>query len=153
MFRMTRLPADVACFLAPLKRYFSYRHYLVFCWVLVARLTCFEKATLQALARQLPRHVAAWHVRRLLAAGRWPWQAVLTWLVQQALVKFPPPRDGVLYLVGDSTLKAKRAKRNPWVKKGRLSSYATYTWGLHLVLVLAQWENYRIPVGLPLGAA
>ena len=56
--------------LAPLKPYFSYRHYLVFCWLLVAHLSCFEKATLQALARHIPGHVAAWHLRRLLPADR-----------------------------------------------------------------------------------
>ncbi len=102
MLRITRLPEEVARLLLPLKPYFSYRHYLVFCWLLVAHLVCFEKATLQALARYIPDHVAAWHLRRLLAAGRWQWARVLDWLVSQALAAFPPPRDGVLYVVGDS---------------------------------------------------
>jgi hypothetical protein len=59
-------------------------------------LVCFEKATLQALARHIPEPVAARHLRRLLAAGRWQWTRVLEWLVHQALSAFPPPRDGVL---------------------------------------------------------
>jgi hypothetical protein len=50
MIRLTRLPEEVARLLAPLKPYFSYRHYLVFCWLLVAHLVCFEKATVQGLA-------------------------------------------------------------------------------------------------------
>src|ERR687896_2344437 len=103
MIRITRLPEEVARLLAPLKLYFSYRHFLVFCWLLVAHLVCFEKAPLQALSHHIPDHVAAWHLRRLLAAGRWQWAQVLEWLVTQALAAFPPPRDGVLYLVGDST--------------------------------------------------
>ena len=112
MIRMTRLPEEVTRLLAPLKPYFSYRHYLVFCWLLVAHLVCFGKATVQGLARYTPPHVAAWHLRRLLAAGRWQWTRVLEWLVSEALAAFPPPKDGVLYLVVDSTLKGKRSTAN-----------------------------------------
>jgi DDE superfamily endonuclease len=150
MIRITRLPEEVARLLAPLKPYFSYRHHLVFCWLLVAHLVCFENATLQALARHIPGHVAAWHLRRLLAAGRWQWAQVLEWLVSQTLAAFPPPKDGVLYLVVDSTLKGKRAKRNPLVKKGRLNEYVPYTFGLHVVILIAQWEVYRVPLAFRL---
>jgi hypothetical protein len=146
MIRLTRLPEEVTRLLAPLKPSFSYRHYLVFCWLLVAHVVCFEKATLQGLARYIPGHVAAWHLRRLLAAGRWQWAQVLEWLVTQALSAFPPPKDGVLYLVVDSTLKSKRTKKNPLVKKGRLNEYAPYTMGLHVVILIAQWDVYRVPL-------
>jgi len=150
MIRMTRMPEEVTRLLAPLKAYFSYRHYLVFCWLLVAHLVCFGKATVQGLARYTPRHVAAWHLRRLLAAGRWQWARVLEWLVSEALAAFPPPKDGVLYLVVDSTLKNKRSKQNPLAKKGRLNEYAPYTFGLHVVILLAQWDVYRVPLAFRL---
>jgi Transposase DDE domain len=150
MIRMTRMPEEVTRLLAPLKSSFSYRHYLVFCWLLVAHLVCFGKATVQGLARYTPRHVAAWHLRRLLAAGRWQWARVLEWLVSQALAAFPPPKDGVLYLVVDSTLKNKRSKKNPLAKKGRLNEYAPYTFGLHVVILLAQWDVYRVPLAFRL---
>ena len=150
MIRITRLPEEVARLLAPLKPYFSYRHYLVFCWLLVAHLLCVEKATLQALARHIPNHVAAWHLRRLLAAGRWQWAQGLEWLVSETLAAFPPPRDGVLYLVVDSTLKGKRTKHNPLAQKGRLNEYAPYTFGLHVVILIAQWGVYRIPLAFRL---
>lgn len=150
MIRMTRLPEEVSRVLAPLKPYFSYRHYLVFCWLLVAHLVCFGKATVQGLARYTPTHVASWHLRRLLAAGRWQWTLVLEWLVSEALAAFPPPKDGVLYLVVDSTLKGKRGKKNPLAKKGRLNEYAPYTFGLPVVIVIAQWDVYRIPLGFRL---
>jgi hypothetical protein len=150
MIRMTRLPEEVTRLLVPLKPYFSYRHYLVFCWLLVAHLVCFGKATVQGLARYTPAHVAAWHLRRLLAAGRWQWEQVLQWLVSEALAAFPPPKDGVLYLVVDSTLKGKRSKQNPLAKKGRLNEYASFTFGLHVVIVIAQWDVYRIPVAFRL---
>jgi Transposase DDE domain len=150
MIRLTRLPEAVTRLLAPLKPYFSYRHFLVFCWLLVAHLVCFEKATLQALSRHIPDHVAAWHLRRLLAAGRWQWAQVVEWLVSQALSAFPPPRDGVLYLVVDSTLKGKRTKQNPLAKKARLNEYAPYTFGLHVVILIAQWDVYRVPLAFRL---
>jgi hypothetical protein len=150
LIRMTRLPEEVARLLPPLKPYFSSRHYLVFCWLLVAHLGCSDKATVQGLARYTPTHLAAWHLRRLLAAGRWQWERVLQWLVSEALAAFPPPKDGVLDLVVDSTLKGKRGKKNPWAKKGRLNEYAPFTFGLHVVIVIAQWEVYRIPLAFRL---
>lgn len=124
MIRMTRLPEEVTRLLAPLKPSFSYRHYLVFCWLLVAPLVCVGKAPVHGLARDTPRHVAAWPLRRRLAAGRWPWARGLEWLVSETLAAFPPPKDGVFYVVVDSTLKGKRTKQNPLVKKSRLNEYA-----------------------------
>jgi hypothetical protein len=150
MIRITRVPQEVTHLLAPLKSHFSYRHFLIFCWLLVAHLICFEKATLQGLARYIPSHIAAWHLRRLLACGRWQWLVVQEWLVRQALAAFPPPRDGVLYLVVDSTLKGKRTKHNPLAKKMRLNEYAPYTFGLHVVILLAQWGVYRVPLAFRL---
>jgi hypothetical protein len=150
MIRMTRLPEEVTRLLAPLKPYFSYRHYLVFCWLWVAHLLCFGKATIQGRARYTPTHVAAWHLRRLLAAGRWQWEQVRQWLVSEALAAFPPPKDGILYWVVDSTLKGKRGKKNPLAKKGRLNEYAPFTFGLPVVIVIAQWDVYRIPLAFRL---
>ena len=150
MIRMTWLPEAVTRLLTPLKPYFSYRHYLVFCWLLVAHLGCFGKATVQGLARYTPTHVAAWQLRRLLAAGRWQWEQVRHGLVSEALAAFPPPKDGVLYLVVDSTLKGKRGKQNPLAKKGRLNEYAPFTFGLHVVILIAQWEVYRMPLAFRL---
>jgi hypothetical protein len=150
MIRITRVPEEVTHLLAPLKPYFSYRHFLIFCWLLVAHLICCEKATRQGLARYIPGHIAAWHLRRLLAGGRWQWLVVQEWLVCQALAAFPPPRDGVLYLVVDSTWKGKRSKQNPLAKKTRLNEYAPYTFGLQVVILIAQWDVYRVPLAFRL---
>jgi hypothetical protein len=94
--------------------------------------------------------VAVWHLRRLLASGRWQWARVLEWLVSETLAAFPPPKDGVLYLVVDSTLKGKRSKLNPLATKGRLNEYAPYTFGLHAVILMAQWDVYRVPLAFRL---
>src|ERR1700757_1819078 len=57
MPRMTRLPEEGARLFAQLKPHFRYRHYLVLCWLVVAHLVCFEKATLQALAHHTSTRV------------------------------------------------------------------------------------------------
>jgi hypothetical protein len=72
------------------------------------------------------------------------------WLVTQALAAFPSPCDGGVFWVVDSTLKGKRAKKNPLVRKGRLNEYAPYTFGLHRVLLIARVEMstvFRWPFG------
>lgn len=46
----------------------------------------------------------------------------------------------------DSTLKGKRTTQNPLAKKSRLNEQAPYTFGLPVVLLLAQWEVYRGPL-------
>ncbi|MBV8362397.1 MAG: hypothetical protein JO189_31345 [Deltaproteobacteria bacterium] len=79
------------------------------------RTWCFEKLTLQALTRHTSIRVAAWHLRRVLVAGCWPWAVVLAWLVEQAPGAFPLPRDRVLHPVADSTLKGKHTQKNPWI--------------------------------------
>jgi len=48
--------------------------------------------------------------------------------------------------VVDSTLKGKRTTQNPLAKKSRLNEQAPYTFGLPVVLLLAQWEVYRGPL-------
>jgi hypothetical protein len=53
-------------------------------------------------------------------------------------------------LVVDSTLKRKRTKKNPWAKKARLNEYAPYTFGLHLVILIAQWDVHRVPLAFRL---
>jgi hypothetical protein len=57
MIQVTRLPEEVKRFLEPLRARFSYRHFLVFCWLIAAHLVCFEKATCKALGRYTPKHV------------------------------------------------------------------------------------------------
>jgi hypothetical protein len=92
--RLTRLPEAVARLRAPLKPYFSSRPSLGFCGLLVAPFGGFEQARRQARARYLPAPGAAWHWRRLWAAGRWQGAQGLEWLVSHALAAFPPPRAG-----------------------------------------------------------
>ena len=49
-------------------------------------------------------------------------------------------------MVVDSTFKSKTAQKHPLAKQGRLNEYAPDVFGLHMVIVMLQWGNYRIPV-------
>jgi Transposase DDE domain len=75
---------------------------------------------------------------------------LLWWFADQALPAFPPPEDGILYLVGDSTLKGKRGPKHPVAHKTRLSQYHPYVFGFRTVLLMAQWDTYRISVDVAL---
>ena len=145
---LTHVPPKVAYFLRGTQHLFHYRHHLIFCWTLVLILVYQDKATLTGLARFGPKHICEWHLRRFLYAGYWCWRVLLSRLVDSVLAVLPPPEDGVVYVIGDGTYKDKTAKKHPLVKKGRLTSYGPYLFGLQIVLLMIGWGNYRIPVDM-----
>ena len=60
----------------------------------------------------------------------------------------PPPADGVLYLIGDSTLKDKRGRKHPLGHTTRHSEHDPYTFGFEMVLLIASWGRLRVPMAL-----
>jgi hypothetical protein len=146
VFQVTCLPKHIANWLQVLRPTFHHRHHLVFCRLLICQAIYQEKATIKGLARLAPRHIAEWHLRRLLTATNWTWRVLLWWFADQVFGTLPPPEDGVCYLVVDSTLKHKTGQKHPLAKKRRLNEYAPYTIGLHLVVVMLHWGSCRIPV-------
>jgi DDE family transposase len=147
---LTCLPRSVSMCLRVLRPCFRHRHHLTFSWLLVLHLVYGERANLKALARHGPSQLAYQQYRRLLCAAYWCTKTLLWWFADQALQAFPPPEDGVLYLVGDSTLKPKRGQQHPVAQKTRLSQHHSYVFGFRIVLLMAQWGVYRIPVDFTL---
>jgi len=145
---LTRIPPKVAYFLRGTQHLFRYRHHLIFCWTLVLILVYQDKATLCGLARFGPKHICEWHLRRFLYAGYWCWRVLLYRLADAVIAVLPPPEDGIVYLIGDATYKAKTAQKHPLVKKGRLTCYGPYLFGLQIVLLMVGWGTYRIPVDM-----
>jgi Transposase DDE domain len=129
---------------------FHYRHQLVFSWLLGLPLVYGERANLKALARHGPEHLASQHYRRVLCAVYWCTKTWLWWFAEHALQALPPPEDGILYMVGDSTLKGKRGSKHPVAQKTRLIQYHPYVSGFRIVMLMAQWDVYRIPVDVAL---
>jgi hypothetical protein len=147
---LTCLPRRVSQCLRVLEPCFRHRHQLVFSWLLVLHLVYGERANLKALARYGPDHLAYQHYRRLLCAAYWCTKTLLWWFAEQAMQALPPPEDGILYLVGDSTLKGKRGLKHPVAHKTRLSQFHPYVFGFRIVLLMVQWDVYRIPVDFAL---
>ena len=147
---LTCLPRHISQRLRGLGPCFRHRHQLIFSWLLVLHLLYGERANLQALARHGPRHLAYQHDRRLLCAAYWCTKTLLWWFVDHALQALPPPEDGILYLVGDRTLKGQRGPKHPVAQKTRLSPHHPYGFGFRIVLLMAPWDVYRIPVDFAL---
>jgi hypothetical protein len=137
---LTCLPRCVSECLRVLKPCFRHRHQLVFTWLLVVHLVDGERANLKALARHGPAHRAYYHDRRLLCAAHWCTKTWLWWFAEQALQAFPPPEDGHLYLVSDSTLKGQRGAKHPVAQTTRLSQYHPYVFSLRRVRLTAPWD-------------
>jgi hypothetical protein len=94
----------------------------------------------------MPRTVRYWTIRRFVQAGYWDASALIDELAQAALMTLPPPADATIYLIGDLTLKEKSGRRMPLVHKTRMNHYSSYIFGLELVLLIAQWGRFRVPV-------
>jgi hypothetical protein len=146
MLQFTCVPTHVSIWLQVLRPMCRPRHHLVCCWVLVCQAVYQEKATITGVARLAPRHIAEWHLRRLLAAAYWKARVLLGWFADQVMAILPPPEDGVCDVVVDRTFNSKTAQRHPLAKKGRLNAYAPDVFGRHIAMVMRQWGNDRIPV-------
>jgi hypothetical protein len=106
-----------------------------------------RQAKLKDLTRMMPRSVRYWTILRLVQAGYWDASALIDDLAQAALLTFPPPSDGTIYLIGDLTIKQKSWRRTPLAHKTRMNHFASYIFGLELVLLIAHWGRFRVPVG------
>jgi len=69
-------------------------------------------------------------------------------LADAVIAVLPPPEEGIVYVIGDGTYKEKTAQKHPLVKKGRLTSYGPYLFGLQIVVLMLAWGNYRVPIDL-----
>jgi hypothetical protein len=153
MWGPTRIPRKVYQVLYPCKRYFrcaQAQHFVVFCWLLVAVIRAPGKGTLKGLGAYLPPTLHYWTILRMVRSGQWDASAVIETLAATTLRTLPPPADGVLYLIGDSTLKEKRGRKHPVGHTTRHSEHAPYTFGFEMVLLMASWGPIRIPLALGL---
>jgi hypothetical protein len=151
MWGSTCIPRKVYQVLYPLKRHFrcvQAQHFLIFCWLLIALIRDPGKGTLKGLMLYLPSTLKYWTTMRMIRSGQWEAAAVLEELATTTLRTLPPPADGVLYLIGDSTLKDKRGRKHPLGHMTRHSEYAPYTFGFEMVLLIASWDRFRVPVAL-----
>ena len=86
----------------------------------------------------------------MIRSGQWDAEAVVCAMATATLRTLPPPSDGILYLIGNSTLKDKRGRKHPLGHTTRHSDHDPYTFGFEIVLLVASWGQLRIPVALGL---
>jgi hypothetical protein len=146
---LSRIPQRVSNALASVAGSFACpqgQHFRVFCWLLVTLIVSEGGARLKALTCLMPRSLAYWTVLRMRRSGYWDAAFLVEELSVAVLATLAPPADGVLHLTGDSTITARTGAHHPLARKTRTNEYASYVFGQALVLVIAQWGRYRVPV-------
>lgn len=151
MWGRTCIPSKVYQVLHPLKRHFrctQAQHFLVCCWLVVALIRDPGKGTLKGLKPYLPPKLQYWTTLRMVRSGQWDAAAVVCQMAATTLRTLPPPADGVLYLIGDSTVKEKRGRKHPLGHTTRHCEHDPYTFGFEMVLLIASWDRFRVPLAL-----
>ena len=86
----------------------------------------------------------------MVKAGYLDASILLDQMAMAALLTLPPPACPTLYLIADKTTQRKSGKKMPLAHKTRMNEFAPYVFGLDLVLLVAQWGRFRIPVACEL---
>lgn len=149
--RIKYLTKSVESYLKQFKRHFrcaQARHFVIFNWLLVAIIIDQGKGKLKGLSQLMPEKIRYWAVMRMVRSGLWDVEEILAEMVALTLPLLPPPIDGIIYVTGDTTIKGKRGQKHPLGYKTRVNKYAPYTFGFSVVLLVASWGRYRIPVNI-----
>lgn len=146
MLKLTYLPGFVKVLFQGMPGVWKNRHALLLYWFVLLQALVPGRKTVKEMSRWSPAHITEWRLRRLLKAGYWSAQQLITWWAEEAMKCFPPPNDGVVYVVGDGSEKGKRGKKNPVVQKGRKGKNRPWFFGIRFGLVIVCWDVYRIPV-------
>ena len=150
MIAVTYLPLFVTILFRGMPGLWKHRHRLVLCWLIVMQALFPGRKTLEELARWTPDSSTGWRFRRGLKATYWNIPLLVTWWVEEALHPLPPPKDGLLYLVGDGSVNPKRGTQNPLAQKGRKSEHQPWFFGVRFAVLIATWDGYRFPVAFRL---
>lgn len=151
MLGLTCVPPKVYEILFPFKHHFRCpqgRHFVLFCWLLVMLVINQGKGTLKELSRLMPQRIKYWALMRLVRSGWWDERALVTELSADALRHLPPPADGTLHLIGDATLKGKRGRKHPVGRTCRINEYARFCYGFEMIVLVAGWAHFRVPVAI-----
>jgi len=119
---------------------------VIFCWLLVAIIRDPGAGTLKGLCPYLPPHLSYWVLIRMLRSGKLDAQAVMNGMADKVLRSLPPAADGKLYLIGDTTHKPKRGQQHPLGHVTRQSKSSPHVFGFGMVVLVASWNGFRIPI-------
>ncbi len=148
--QLRSLPQNVSARLAPYRTSFpcqQAQHFNIWCWVLVTLLLA-GSGRLKELTRWMPTRLAYWTTRRFIKAQVWDEQALLALMVDDLLATLPPPKDGVLHLIFDTTRTAKTGEKQPLAYTTKTGKFDPYVFGHTVLLLIAQWGQFRIPLAV-----
>jgi hypothetical protein len=84
---------------------------------------------------------------RFVRSGWWNERDLLEAMGTEVVNCLPAALDSVIYLVGDLTIKGKRGESNPLGRKTRVNEHSRYCFGFEVLLLMACWSHYRVPIG------
>jgi hypothetical protein len=149
MFGITRVPSSVYAFLSRFKHHFTCaqaRHFLLCCWIVTGLLLEAGTGRMTRVIACLPKRIRYWSALRLLRSGQWDVWALIHDAATATVAELPPPKDATCYLVVDPTLKRKRGPKHPLSRKRRLNKNSPFVFGFEVVVVIASFGPYRVPV-------
>ena len=85
---------------------------------------------------------------RMVRSGPWDDNVLIDEMSRDVLNWLPAPADGVIHLSADKTRKDKRSRKHPLGLVNRDSKHSPYHFGLEMVLLIASWAPFRIPIRL-----
>ena len=145
MMAFPSLPGFVTLVFRGMPTVWRGRHRLIFCWLIFMQAVHPGRHTLEEMARWTPAAITAWRFGRLRKAGYGNVHLIVSWLAQARIVTLPAPANGILYLCGDGSHADKRGTKNPVAQQGRNRKHHPWFLGLRFVLVMAAWDDDRVP--------
>lgn len=141
MTRLHCIPAELRSFLEPLRKEFSYNHYLTFLWLVLAIMNNSKKGTLKNLS-QIPAKKSYHTFLRFLKAR---YLQPRRWLMFTALARLKALRgkETELKIVSDVTWIHKTGQHD-WISRGYKSN-AKPEQGLQLLVLCFEMQGQRIP--------
>jgi hypothetical protein len=151
MWTLTCIPVNVYHALYKFKPVFrctQARHFWVFCWLLMALILDNGKGRLKDLCRYLPPKLRYWTLMRMVRSGQWDASVLVSEMSRDVLNWLPAPADGVIHFNADKTRKDKCGRQHPLGLVTRDSKHSPYCFGFEMVVLIASWDRYRIPIDL-----
>jgi hypothetical protein len=148
--RLRSIPRLVSNRLSPYRASFTCtqaQHFNIWCWLLVSLIVS-SSGQVKALTRLMPYHLAYWTTLRMVRAKVWDEQALLELMVDDLLYCLPPPKDGVLHLVPDTTRKEKTGEKQPLAYTTKVGKLEPFVFGHSTLLMIAHWGSFRVPVAV-----
>ena len=130
MLMLTYLPAFITMVFRGMPGVWKSQHRLMLCWIIVMQALYLGRKTLEELTRWSPTAVTSWRLRRLLKAAYWSSHVRVAWLANDVIATLPPPENGILFEMGDSSHVPQRGAKAPTAQRGRKSKYLPWFFGI-----------------------